>query len=224
MLYLKPLLVVLALLLVATSPLAAQPVISEFMAQNNTVLADEDGAFSDWIEIYNPGPGTTNLNGCYLTDDPDNLTKWRFPAQNIAAGGYLVVFASGKDRAVAGTTLHTSFSLDADGEYLALVASNGTTVVSSFGTAFPNQYPDVSYGRQTSGSNPTLRTNQAGYLISHTPGAANPVVPGPHPLYCDTSLARIDITASQAVWDGLQAGNPTTVEGVGQRPLPPRRH
>lgn len=193
----------------------AQPLISEFMAQNNTVLADEDGTFSDWIEIYNPGPGATNLSGFYLTDDANHLTKWQLPAQSITAGGYLLVFASGKNRAVAGAPLHTSFALDADGEYLALVAPNGTTVVSSFGAAaYPEQYPDISYGRQTAGANPTLRTNQAGYLVSHTPGAANTVVPGPHPLYCDTSLARIEITASQSVWNGLQASNPTTVEGA----------
>jgi spore coat protein CotH len=211
--YLKPFPVVLALLLFAASPLRAQPIISELMAQNDTVLADEDGAFSDWIEIYNPGPGATNLNGFYITDDASNLTKWRLPSQTVAAGGYLVVFASGKNRAVAGAPLHMSFSLNADGEYLAIVASNGTTVVSSFGAAYPEQYPDISYGRQTSGPNPTLRTNQAGYLVSHTPGAANTVIPGPHPLYCDTSLARIEITASQSVWDGLQAGTPTSVEG-----------
>lgn len=190
-----------------------QPILSEFMAQNNTVLIDEDGGFSDWIEIYNPSPNATNLNGFYLTDDASNLTKWRFPNQSLAAGGYLVVFASGKNRAVAGAQLHTGFSLDADGEYLALVASNGTTVVSSFGAAYPEQYPDISYGRQTSGTNPTLRTNQPGYLVSHTPGATNTVIPGPHPLYCDTSLARIEIMASQPVWDGLQASSPTTVEG-----------
>jgi spore coat protein CotH len=206
--------IVTAILLIAPRSTHAQPSLSEFMAQNDTVLADEDGAFSDWIEIYNPGPGVTNLNGFYLTDDASNLAKWKLPAQSIPAGGYLVVFASGKNRAVAGTQLHTSFSLDADGEYLALVASNGTTVVSSFGAAFPEQYPDISYGRQTSGTNPTLRTNQPGYLVSHTPGAANTVVPGPHPLYCDTSLARIEITASQSVWDGLQAGNPTSTEGA----------
>ena len=34
--------------------LNATPVISEFMADNDTVLADEDGDFSDWIEIHNP--------------------------------------------------------------------------------------------------------------------------------------------------------------------------
>jgi hypothetical protein len=210
---LKPFPVVLAILLVASLPALAQPIISEFLAQNDTVLADEDGAFSDWIEIYNPGPGATNLNGFHLTDDASNLSKWKLPSQTVAAGGYLLVFASGKNRAVSGSQLHTSFSLNADGEYLALVASNGTTIVSSFGAAYPEQYPDISYGRQTSGTNPTLRTNQPGYLVSHTPGAANTVVPGPHPLYCDTSLARIEIIASQSVWNGLQASSPTSVEG-----------
>ena len=115
---------ILVVLLIAALSSSAQPILSEFMAQNNTVLADEDGAFSDWIEIYNPGPGSTNLNGFYLTDNATNLTKWQLPSHVLAAGGYVVVFASGKNRAVAGAQLHTSFSLDADGEYLALVASN----------------------------------------------------------------------------------------------------
>ncbi|HMP81370.1 MAG TPA: lamin tail domain-containing protein [Verrucomicrobiota bacterium] len=210
--YLKQLLLFVVLLL-NVLPLAAQPVISEFMAQNTAVLADEDGAFSDWVEIYNPGSGTLDLNGYYLTDDASNLTKWQFPTQVVEAGGFVVVFASGKNRAVAGSQLHASFALDVDGEYLALVATDGVTVVSSFGAEYPEQYPDISYGFQTHGTNPTLRAGQPGYLISHTPGAANSVVPGPHPLYCDTSLARIEITASQSVWNGLQSGTPTSVEG-----------
>ena len=204
---------ILFVILICASPLAAQPIISEFMADNGNVLADEDGAFEDWIELHNPGPGAVNLNGYYLTDDPQALTKWRFPAQSLPAGGYLVVFASGKDRATASFQLHTSFKLDADGDYLALVASNGVSVVSTFGAAYPKQFPNISYGFQTQGTNPTLRVSQPGYLVSHTPGAANTVIPGPHPLYCDTSLARVEITASQSVWDGLQATTPTSVEG-----------
>lgn len=200
-------------LLVSVLPLAAQPIISEFMADNKAVLADEDGAFEDWIEIYNPGPGTLNLDGYWLTDDPQQLTQWRFPAQSLPAGGYLAVFASGKNRAAAGAQLHTSFKLDADGEFLALVAPDGVTVLSSFGRTYPGQFPNISYGHQTTGTNPTLRAGQAGYLVSHTPGAANSVIPGPHPLYCDTSLAQLEIIASQSVWDGLQASNPTSVEG-----------
>jgi hypothetical protein len=70
----------------------------EFMASNATVLADEDGAFSDWIEIYNPDSAPANLGGWYLTDNARKKTKWPIPAVTLPAKGFLVVFASGKDR------------------------------------------------------------------------------------------------------------------------------
>ncbi len=35
--------------------------ISEFLAVNEAVLADEDGEYSDWIEIYNPGMASVSL-------------------------------------------------------------------------------------------------------------------------------------------------------------------
>ena len=37
--------------------------INEFMASNSTVLADKDGEYSDWIEIYNPTSSDINLSG-----------------------------------------------------------------------------------------------------------------------------------------------------------------
>ncbi|NQU22012.1 MAG: lamin tail domain-containing protein, partial [Candidatus Nealsonbacteria bacterium] len=55
------------------------PLVSEFMAVNNHTLADEDGDFSDWIEIHNPAATPIDLDGWYLTDKADNLTKWQFP-------------------------------------------------------------------------------------------------------------------------------------------------
>src|SRR5260221_626292 len=76
----------------------AEPMISEFMASNATVLADEDGNFPDWVEIYNPDSAAVNLNGWYLTDNANKKTKWMFPSVAIAPHGYLVVFASGKNR------------------------------------------------------------------------------------------------------------------------------
>jgi hypothetical protein len=124
----------------------SQILISEFMASNSQTLADEDGDFSDWIELYNGGDASANLNGWYLTDDASELTKWRFPSVNIASKGFLVVFASGKNRAVAGSTLHTSFNLGANGEYLALVMPDGTTVASAFAPEFPEQFQNISYG------------------------------------------------------------------------------
>src|SRR5688572_14140322 len=105
---------------------ATTPIISEFMADNGNTLADQDGAFSDWIEIHNPTPNTVNLDGYYLTDDASLPLKWRIPSVTLPASGNLVVFASGKDRAVAGQELHTNFELDAAGDYLALVKPDGT--------------------------------------------------------------------------------------------------
>ena len=138
--------------------------INEFMANNTRTLADQDGDYSDWIEIYNSGAQAVNLEGWYLTDDPELLTKWRFPSVNLGANGYLVVFASGKDRAVSGAPLHTSFSLDAAGEYLALVTADGATIASEFAPVFPPQFRDISYG---------VGTNGNAYFAQPTPGKAN---------------------------------------------------
>src|SRR3954469_4802440 len=120
--------------------------ISEFMAVNERTLADEDGEYSDWIEIHNAGTNLVNLNGWYLTDKSSQLTEWRFPTTDLAPNAYLIVFASGKDRHVAGAELHTNFKLSGDGEYLALVKPDGTNVVSAFAPKFPSQAVGVSYG------------------------------------------------------------------------------
>ncbi|HNQ88603.1 MAG TPA: CotH kinase family protein [Verrucomicrobiota bacterium] len=137
--------VVLGLVLL-TAGARAQVFISEFMASNSTGLKDEDGAASDWIEIYNAGSAVVDLGGWYLTDDPDLLTKWQFPPTPLGAHRFLVVFASDKDRRVSGAPLHTNFKLSAEGEYLALVGRDGATRVCEFAPAFPPQYPDVSWG------------------------------------------------------------------------------
>src|SRR5690606_6379376 len=111
-------------------------VISEFLASNGEVLADDDGDFSDWIEIHNPGATQVYLQEWSLTDDAENLRKWEFPFVNVPANGYVVVFASGKNRNTP--ELHANFSIGADGEYLALVRPDGT-VASEFDPFPPQQ-------------------------------------------------------------------------------------
>jgi hypothetical protein len=125
----------------------AQFQISEFLTNNSgALLADEDGRPSDWIEIQNVGAATASIAGYHLSDDPTDLGKWAFPDESIAPGAYLLVFASGKNRAIAGSELHTNFSLNDGGEFLALIAPDSQTVVSSFSPEFPDQYRDISYG------------------------------------------------------------------------------
>jgi hypothetical protein len=135
------------LLLAATIPASrADVIISEFEASNTSGLRDEDGASSDWIELFNASTTTANLDGWFLTDSKTDLTRWRLPATNLPPNGFLVVFASGKSRAVPGLPLHTSFSLNGGGEYLALVKPDGVTIASEFAPQFPQQYQNISYG------------------------------------------------------------------------------
>ncbi len=121
-------------------------IISEFMAANNSSLRDADGDFSDWIEIYNPDRAQASLAGWYLSDDSVDLTKWRFPDVTIPGQGFVFVFASGKDRANPQSELHASFSLNRDGEYLALTRPDGVTKTTEFAPTYPRQLGDVSYG------------------------------------------------------------------------------
>ncbi|MGK0186094.1 MAG: hypothetical protein ACI9R3_001877 [Verrucomicrobiales bacterium] len=124
--------------------LPAAPFISEFLASNGTTIMDEDGQASDWIEVYNPDAQPVRLAGFHLTDDPDTLTKWTFPDVTLGSRGYMIVWASGKNR--LGTELHTNFGLSGNGEYLALVAPDGETILSEFPPEFPPQILDTSYG------------------------------------------------------------------------------
>jgi len=141
-------LVVLLLLPDLSAPLHAQDMlrINEFMAVNENGLDDGDRDEEDWIEIHNAGMSAVNLEGWYLTDTAGNLTRWKFPAVTLGSDSYLLVFASGKDRADAAGELHTNFKVSGSGEYLGLVRPDGVTVASEFSPAFPVQASDVSYG------------------------------------------------------------------------------
>ncbi len=124
---------------------APQALISEFLAANSNGLRDEDGDASDWIEIHNPTAATINLEGWHLTDNDDNLDKWTFPSVEIAPGGFLMVFASKKDRARVGSELHTDFQLSSGGEYLGLVQPD-LGIASEFASEYPTQFANTSYG------------------------------------------------------------------------------
>lgn len=168
-----PLSLILITLLSTTFVLRAQdtPIISEFMTSNLEALEDEDEDASDWIEFYNPGDATYNLSGHFLTDDRRNLRKWKMPGNlNVDPGGYRLVFASGKDRGgIFASVYHTNFELSDDGEYLALVAADGETILSEYANRYPNQRTGLSFG---------IGSNEEGgsdwrYFESPTPEAAN---------------------------------------------------
>lgn len=145
-------------------------VISELVARASSgadALLDEDREASDWIELHNRGGLATDLTGWSLTDDPEESDKWIFPPLVLEPDEYVVVFASGKDRATPNGELHTSFRLSSSGEYLGLYdASSPRKAMSEYAKRYPEQRLGFAYGLDAS--------DRAGYLFPPTPGAPNP--------------------------------------------------
>jgi len=94
-------------------------VINEIMADNERSISDLDGDFPDWIELYNTSVHTMSLKGYALSDDRKKSKKWELPQIDIPGHGYLLIFASGKDRR-NGLEPHTNFKISSNGEALFL--------------------------------------------------------------------------------------------------------
>lgn len=138
--------------------------VNEVLSQNRDTIEDEDGDSPDCIELFNGSEVVVNLQGWGLSDRPSMPYKWVLPGTNLPPRGFLTVFASGKDRAVAGGALHANFQLGVDGETVVLTQPDGVVA----DTVPPVRLrADVSYGRQPDG------VGAWRYLAQPTPGEAN---------------------------------------------------
>ena len=162
-------LVLHAALLVHSFSVFATVRINEIMASNSETIADEDGDFEDWIELHNGGDSPVSLNGYGLSDDEAEPFGWVFPDISIQPGEFVLVFASSKDRNVAGGELHTSFAIASDGETLFFTDPAGQRVDEIETGAIPR---DFSFGRVPEGAGDWFLFAQP------TPGESNssPVV------------------------------------------------
>lgn len=141
---------------------ASHLLINEVVADNLSTLKDENGVYADWIELYNPTDIAIDLNGYYLSDSKNDLSKWAFPDVCIDSGGYLIVFC---DKDLNPDNLHTNFLLNADKETIYLSDANENVIDS---IKLENQQCDISYGRMYGNA------DEAGFLPYSTPQRANP--------------------------------------------------
>ena len=158
--------------------------ITEFMADNASTLQDEDNAYSDWLEIYNPTDELVDLTGWYLTDDASDLNRWQFPQTQLQPNQYVTVFASGKDRAASGGQLHTNFSLDNQGEDLLLVRPDLTVEHAYFDYA--EQLEDIAYGLPDGGASSTTILGVDADLTYRVPTAADNISDWFNPAFDDS--------------------------------------
>jgi len=155
---------------------AASPptvIISEFMAANDSGQKDDDGEYSDWIELRNHGEQAVNLAGLRLTDSRKNVGKWILPAVTLAPGAELLVFASGKSRNDPSRPLHASFKLSAKGDYLALISVDGRTVIHEFNPKYPDQKSNTSYGIGRDWRPGKTLAEHEQFFLEPTPGKTN---------------------------------------------------
>ncbi len=98
-------------------------VISEIMPANNSAVPDENGEYSDWVEIWNSSDHPIPLKGVGLSDRSDSI-RFLFPDVTLEADGRVIVFCSNTNRATAGETFHAKFKLSSVGETVYLYDPN----------------------------------------------------------------------------------------------------
>ena len=138
--------------------------INEFMADNDNIIADPQGDFDDWLEIWNGGGVTVDLSGFTLTDDLANPTKWSFPDTSLSANAYLIVWA---DEDTGDPGLHANFRLSANGEEIGLFKDESGLISLIDSVVFGPQPQDVAYARYPDGS------SQWQFAVLATPGYSN---------------------------------------------------
>jgi hypothetical protein len=136
----------------------SQVVINEICSHNGSVIEDEDGDTPDWFELLNTSASPVSLSGYSIVDI--TRQEWFFPDKIMAPGGYLLVFASGKDR--KDSVLHTSYNISKYGNKLSLYDASGNKKDE---IQFGSLQLDHSTGRFPDGSNNwrLFRTATPGY-------------------------------------------------------------
>ena len=127
--------------------------INEVLVTNEQNYQDDYGLHNAWIEIFNTSFASVNIEGCYLTNDKDNPTKYPIPKADVLTlikpRQHILFWADGMPNR---GTFHVSFTLDPSKEnYIALYDSNGKTLIDEI-TVPAGMLADQSYAREEDGS------------------------------------------------------------------------
>lgn len=136
--------------------------INEFMASNINTIADENGEYDDWIELFNGREDSIFLGDLYMTDDLRSPKKWKLPDVYIKSGEFMLFWAD--DQPEQGP-YHTNFKLDDDGEIIAIFPNSAFEESDAY--TFSEQFTGISEGRLPDGN------NHWEFFKTPTPGASN---------------------------------------------------
>lgn len=125
--------------------------INEVLIKNSNNYEDNYGNRSAWIELFNSAYNKVNCNGCFLTDDLKNPTKYKIPQNDpntlIPTRFFVVFWADGK---TTHGTFHLNFTLDSTTKVIALFDGDGKTLIDSVSLPVSIK-EDMSYARTEDG-------------------------------------------------------------------------
>ncbi len=209
----RALAILCALFAVGLLPAQTTLVINELQAANHHTLVMADGDTPDWIELYNPGRKSVDLQGMLLTlrDERHVFTG----SLRVAPKSHVVLYCDGR---LSEGPEHVGFRLDRDGGTVLLIAADQVTILDVF--SFPAMTSDISLGRVPDGA-------KAWSLLEEpTPGQPN-AMPNTGVLRARAALPEVDheagayadpITLTLRVSEGTtihyttDGSNPTTAK------------
>ena len=157
----------------------------------NSIYVNEFFKRNDWVELYNTTDQDIDVEGMYLSDNPDKPQKYQISKADgistlIPAHGYLVIWCDKLDPL---SQLHAPFKLDAEGDELLLTAADGSwtdrfTYIAMKGDETIGRYPD--------GSNNVITMNVPTIAKANIIGSYATAVSQPD------AVGISDITAQQA--------------------------
>jgi len=145
-------------------------VINEFMASNDSTIADESGEYDDWIEVYNGDDIPIWLGDKYLTDNLENPDKWQMPDYTMQSGEFVLIWA---DNDPEQGDFHANFKLKKEGEQIGIFDSESTGFAILDSITFGEQHTDISMGREIDGGDVWVFFEQPTPEESNIPGAVD---------------------------------------------------
>ena len=210
-----PLLALLALAAVILNSNNKTPdiVINEVCSSNFSAGCDENGEYSDCIELYNQSSKKVSLNGCFLSDNEKELEKYSLEGIEIAPGGYALIWLNKE----------SGLRISREGEKIFLTDSLQGAYLDQ--VIVPSLSYDTSYGRIQDGKSEwsvmstTLgRSNESADLLP-TVSLDEPVFEHTSGFYEEAFSLHLYSPSGEKIYYTLDGSEPCADSSVYEKPL-----
>ncbi len=199
--------------ILVASGMRQQVYINEVCSWNSVTITDADSDYADYIELYNASDETVSLDGWYVSDDEDDLTKAQLHGIEMEANGYVLLYANGGTE----DPYSLSFRISSSGEKIFLSDPEGNLVDS---VAVPELSADTAYARVADGD-ATWSRMETSPLKSNALSQAlkNPVLGAPtfsvqSGFYDNPFYLEIQADPGQTIYYTLDGSEPTEDSAV----------